>query len=355
MATGHRPVGVAIVGCGEVTHQKHLRVLKAVPEARVVGLADADVDRARWVAKQHGIRDAYASVEDLLERRDVEAIGVCVPPDQHARVGVVAIGAGKHVYMEKPLARTSEDAEAIMQAAAQQHCVHLMGFHMRWHRLVRRLKATLHEGRVGEIESVRVLWFSPRTDESLPPWRLQRGTAGGAIYEIGAHCFDLWRHLGNSEIESVQALARSGSRDDEAAVLNGWLSNGALASAVLSERTAHAIEIEVCGTKGRIRADCQRFDGLEFLPLGSAPGRAAVRLRAAGNSLRELPRALIVQRGRNDYLDSYRGAWVHFCRAVRGLERPECSLYEGRQALAAAVAAIASAESGCLQPVAAPR
>lgn len=346
MSARNGAVNIGIVGCGEVTGQKHLRALLAVPEARVVALADSDRQRLDQVADRYSIAHRYPNIFALLEHLELDAVGVCVPAFARAEVAVAAIEAGKHVYLEKPLALSLEDADRIIQAASVRRQKYLMGFHMRWHRLIREARMMVASGGVGSIETVRTLWFSPRLDEGLPSWRNRRASGGGALVEIGVHCFDLWRHLASAEVEQIFAATRGGTRDDEVAAVTARMSNGTLGSGVFSERTSHEIEAEICGAGGRLRVGCQRFDGLEFFPVGSAPGRLSLRLRGISRFLGGLPAGLRGMRNGGDYLDSYRGAWRHFCRVIRNDGEVDCAIEDGRRALAIALAAVESASTG---------
>ncbi|HSW49054.1 MAG TPA: Gfo/Idh/MocA family oxidoreductase [Bryobacteraceae bacterium] len=346
MAGRSDPVNIGIAGCGEVAGEKHLRVLHDIPRARVVALADVDGERLERVAERHRVARRYPDVSAMVDHPGLEAVGVCVPAGVHAEVAVAAILAGKSVYVEKPLALTLEDADRILQAASGKRARHLMGFHMRFHRLIREARARLAAGEIGNIESIRTTWFSPREDGTLPSWRNRRSTGGGALVEIGAHCYDLWRYLTSAEVVRVFAMARHGSREDEAAAITARMSGGIIASAHLSERTSHEIEVEICGARGRLRVGCQRFDGLEAFPLGSAPGHTDIRLRALRRFAGELPGGLAGMAKGGDYLASYRGAWEHFCRIVRDGEEPECTLEDGRRALAISLAAARSVDQG---------
>jgi myo-inositol 2-dehydrogenase / D-chiro-inositol 1-dehydrogenase len=346
MAGRGNPVRIGIVGCGEVTEQKHLRVLRDIPEAQVVALADLDAQRLHRVAERYEVKHRYQDVGALLGHSEIEAVGVCVPAHAHAEVAVAAMAAGKNVYVEKPVALTLEDADRISQAAKGRSSLHLMGFHMRWHRLIRDARARLAAGEIGELESIRTTWFSPRGDDTLPSWRNRRASGGGALVEIGVHCFDLWRYLTSAEAEQVFTVVRHGSREDEAAAVTARMNDGTVASGVFSERTSHEIEVEICGARGRLRVGCQRFDGLEAFPLGSAPGQTGIRLQALRRFLRELPEGLAGMTRGGDYLASYRGAWMHFCRIIRTGEEPGCTLEDGRRALAIALAAAQSADRG---------
>src|SRR5262249_36826400 len=156
-----------------------------------------------------------------------------------------ALTAGKHVLIEKPLALCLEDCDRLLQASRQSQGRCLMGFHMRWHRLIRTARDLVAGDLLGPLESIRCVWNSPRSDRNGPARRQRRATGGGALVELGVYQFDLWRFLLGSEVEEVHARVRHGTREDEAAVVSGRLANGVLASAAASERTSHEVEVEI--------------------------------------------------------------------------------------------------------------
>jgi predicted dehydrogenase len=112
---GDRPLGVALVGCGKVATQ-YVHHLGRYDSVRLVACADADLDRARQFAAEHGIARA-CSTDEALAAADVDIVANLTPPQAHASVTRAALDAGKHVYSEKPLATSLHDARAIVAAA----------------------------------------------------------------------------------------------------------------------------------------------------------------------------------------------------------------------------------------------
>jgi predicted dehydrogenase/GT2 family glycosyltransferase len=340
------PLGVALIGCGEVTRAKHLPALCSLPEVRVLAVADPDRERREQTGDRFRIPRRLPGVEAVLELEGIDAVGIATPPASHLEVALPAIEAGKHVWIDKPLALRREDCLELVRAAQPRQRVAVVGFHMRFHRLVRELRARIQAAGLGRIESIRSVWFSPRSDEGLPEWRRARENGGGALVEIGVHHYDLWRFLLGAEVEEVSALGRDGSRHDETAVIAARLTGGILASAVLSERTSHEIEIEVCGSEGRLRAGCLKFDGIEFLPIGAAPGDAGNRLARGAHLLRSLPRGLYSMARGGEYRESYREAWRRFAAAAREGQPSPCPLEEGLRASEVTWAAVESRMRG---------
>ncbi len=337
---------IALVGAGEVAEHKHLRALREVRGATVVALADPDTVRCARVADRYGIPQRLSEAHACFSPQIADIVGILTPPGTHAELAIAAIEQGRHVLVEKPLALTLADCDALVAASRGNSVSTMTGFHMRWHRLLSRARDLIASGVLGRLESIRGTWNSPRGDETAPPWKRARITGGGAIVELGVHLFDQWRWLTGAEVIEVFARARHGTRDDENATISATLSNGMLAEAVISERTSHVIEIEVCGDEGRLRVSCQRFDGLEVYARRETAGMMGPRRRALVRTLRELPRGIARMRTLGDYGDSYRGEWQHLVDSVRAGGTPSCTMEDGRAAVLVALAAAASAASG---------
>ena len=337
---------IGLVGCGEVCEHKHLPALGRVRGARVVALADTDPFRLAKVGDRYGVTQRFAGIDAMLDARVVDLVGVLTPPGQHVGGVVAALRAGCDVLVEKPLALTTTDVDTMLGAAATAQRRVLMGFHMRWHRLIRQAHDAIRQDAIGRPESIRTTWNSPRPDAGIPAWKCERTTGGGAIVELGVHLFDLWRYLLSTEVVSVSATSRHGRRHDENSAITAVLANGAVASAHLSERTSHEIELEICGDRGRLRVACQRFDGFEWFGIGETRGMMGPRRRGLMRTARELPRGLATMRSLGDYGDSYRGQWQHLVDAVTHGATPECTLEDGRAALRVVHAATAAAEQG---------
>lgn len=342
-------IRLAFVGCGAVTEEEHLPALQGLPGVQVVAAVDPRPERLALVCDRYAIPRRYAHVDALAADPGIDAVGVCIPAGQHRLAVPVLLAAGKHVLVEKPPGLALEDVDVMIAAARRSGARAMVGYHMRWHRMVRQARALLDRGVLGPLESVRMVWYGPRDDRDLPEWRARRELGGGALIETGVDHFDLWRHLVGADVDEIFARSRSGRRDDEAAVVSAVFDNGVLGSAVFSERTTEDIEFEVCGAAGRLRVSCNRVEGLAFHPLGADPASPRARLRRIPEVLGLLPTALRNLRQGGDFKISYRSQWEHFLEVVRTGGAVGCTLEDGRAALQTALAAVESAASG--QPV----
>jgi myo-inositol 2-dehydrogenase / D-chiro-inositol 1-dehydrogenase len=338
---------LGIIGCGIVAARGHLPALRTVPEIEVVAAADIDPDRLRGVADAFQIPGRYADPSALIADPGVEAVAVCLPARLHVDVALAALEAGRHVFLEKPIALSLADAERLVVRANHSSLTVLMGFNLRRHRLVREARQLLRQGIVGRVELVRsVLASNTRSHDDAPAWRKRRQLGGGEFFETAVHHFDLWRFLLDTDIEEIFATSQSREWEDEAAAVTARLANGALATAMFSTRTTDANTLEIYGHEGRLSLSLMRFDGLEFWPVSKPSGDLPTRVRAFTRALAALPPALLRARQGGDFLDSYRSEWRHFAACIRQRAPVDCTLEDGYRSLEAILAAIESASQG---------
>jgi predicted dehydrogenase len=280
----------------------------------------------------------------------VDAVGVLTDPGSHSELALGTIWTGKHVLVEKPLTLVASDAALLVREARSAGVVAMTGFHMRFHRLIKPARARIARGELGEIESIRVVWHSPRGDAGIAKWKTARGSGGGALVEIAVHQLDLIRYLLGSEFEWIFAASKNGTREDEAAVLSARMSDGVLVTGEFSERSPHEIEIVVSGKSGWLRIDCLRFDGLEYRDYDEVPGRPSVRFRSLATFVHNFPKGMRTLHG-GDYLKSYGESWKHFLACVRQSAPPEATFEDGLRAVEAVEAAVESVKAGQPQQV----
>jgi len=339
-----RVVKLGLIGCGRVAENYHLPALRKLAGAEVVAVADLDPQRLRRVADRFHVERRYPDVVALLDDLSVEAVAVCVPVQFHAEVALRALEAGKHVFIEKPLALSLAEADRLIECAKQAPGTAMVGFNLRWHRLLRQARALVQRGALGPLELLRTAFTSHHQD--VPEWRKRRELGGGVFFELAVHHFDLWRFLLQSEVEEVFAVSQSSHWEDETATVTARLANGVLVTSIFSQRANARNEVEIYGQAGYLRVSCYRFDGLEYASSSSPPGAVRTRLRQMAHALKELPQGALGMLQGGDFIASYRAEWCHFMEAVRRGAPAECTLEDGRRALQVALAAIESASVG---------
>ena len=187
-----RAVGLGIVGLGRFA-AFCLPAFSSLPEVRVVAVADTDRARAQNLAPA-GAR-VYQDYRDLLSDPEVEVVVISTPPYLHAPIAIQAAKAGKHLFVEKPLALSPKEATEVIQAAEKANVKLTVNYVLRYHPL-HKLAQTLVRSKIfGELLYVALVNLA--TDEGLPPehwfWDLKR--SGGIHIEHGVHFFDLVNQL----------------------------------------------------------------------------------------------------------------------------------------------------------------
>lgn len=341
MTKRNKSLKLGLIGCGQVTQQRHLPALKSLPEAVVVAISDLDANLLNRVADQFHIGKRSADFRELLDDPAIEAIGICVPAQFHVNLALAALDAGKHLFIEKPLALDLDEIDRLVERAAQSSSKIMVGFNLRWHRLVREAREIIQQGILGQVELVRAVLTS--WHENAPEWRKRRNLGGGVMIEMAVHHFDLLRFLLRSEVVEVFATSQSRKWDDETATVTARMANGALADFALSERTSSNNEVDIYGQAGRLCVACYHFDGLELFPISGSPGDIRIRMSRMIHALAELPRAIRTLKHGGDYVASYRSQWRHFIDCIRQDASVECTLEDGRHASQIMLAVLESA------------
>jgi len=228
------PIRVGMVGAGWIA-QQHRRVLDSVADARLAAVCDVDLERAGVLAAGTGAR-TYSDWRDLLDREDLGALFVCTPPRSHRDPAVAALSHGLPVYLEKPIARTLEDAADIVAAAGGTGTVCAVGY--QWHALdlLGELPGLLAGQQVGLLVGTNIGPTQSR------PWFTDMRAGGGNLLERGSHHMDLARVVAG-EVAAVQAaasrirLARGAGEAgdiDDALTIMLELASGALATVIVA-------------------------------------------------------------------------------------------------------------------------
>lgn len=343
-----QPLRLGVVGCGSVAERRHLPALSSLSEVDVVALADTDSARCERLAHDFGVARRCRSVAEVLESSDAEAVAVLTPASAHAEVALTALQAGTSVFVEKPLALSLADCDALVEEAERSSgATAMVGFNLRWHSLVRRARAMLHDGAIGRVTAVATAFTDPHlTRSQLPEWRARRDLGGGTVLEKLVHHFDLWRFLLDDEVDDVLALARSDRTDDEVTAVSARMCKGALAQALASDLTSATNVVTLYGEEGMIRLDLLRFDGLEHSALRDYPGAPRLRARRLLGSAAQFAANLGEVRRGGLFQTTYANQWRQFALAHHERRQPGATFEDGRRALQVALAAGQSATLG---------
>jgi predicted dehydrogenase len=202
-------VGFGLLGSGFMAHTYAESLAKHVPDGHLVAVAEGT--RAPALASEYGV-DLEPNAAALLARDDIEAALICTPHSTHRALTEAAAAAGKHVYIEKPMAVTLADCDAMI-AACRNAGVLLDVNHVTRHRASPlAAKGLIDDGSIGELRIVRILssvlaYLTPEHG-----WAHKAGE-GGAWLDMGVHMFDALRWFTGSEVDTIFAVVRDFAGD----------------------------------------------------------------------------------------------------------------------------------------------
>jgi predicted dehydrogenase len=236
-----RPVRVCVVGCGGVSGS-HLSAYQAHRLAELVACVDLRQPVAEAAARRYGARRWETDWEAAVGQEDVDLVDVCLPHDLHAPVAIAAARAGKHVFVEKPIANTLAEADAMIGAARAAGVRLMVDQTKRFEPRHRQIKALVEAGVLGPPvlaksaypQDITYAWEHMDAGRKRTYWK-HDGVIGG----IGIHTLDLLRWL-LGEVESVAAVAgRSGllgadRRTEDSGIVLLRFRNGAVAESTVS-------------------------------------------------------------------------------------------------------------------------
>lgn len=198
-------VRVGVIGCGAGIF--HLEGYAEEPRADVIALAGLDTDRCQQLATRFDIPHVYGDYRELLAHADIDAVSIAVPNHLHLPITVAALEAGKHVLVEKPLARNVDEGKQMVETARRTERVLAIAFQRRSRHDVTLVKSAVEQGTLGRVYHARAFWLRRSGIPGLGSWFTNKEQAGGGpLIDLGVHVLDLalWM-MGNPRVESVSA------------------------------------------------------------------------------------------------------------------------------------------------------
>ena len=197
-------IGVGLVGYKFMgrAHSNAYRQVKAffpeVPVPEMVAISGRNEQAVSEAAEQLGWKGYETDYRKLVTRDDIDLVDVSTPGYLHHDVVIAALEAGKHVYCEKPLANTLDEATDMIRAWRKAGTIAMVNFNYRRVPAVQLAKRIIDDGRLGTIRHIRAVYLQDWLLDPMAPlsWRLKKELAGsGALGDIGAHITDLARFL----------------------------------------------------------------------------------------------------------------------------------------------------------------
>ena len=286
---------IGIIGIGWYAATVLLPTLQATGRAEIVAITRRRADRLALAQQELQISEAYTDWREMLDKSALDAVFVCTPPNAHTEPTVAALERGLHVFVEKPMALTSADAQRMVAAAAQADHVLMVGYNARGMGSWRTIQQLLTQGAIGAVRQIsvaacadaRVFWQTMTLPEGIQQllaasafygaigndllgrgnWRTQSDVVGqGMFTDIGSHILDLMLWLGKGAPAQVASFAQSTGAPAIISAL-AHLDNGVLLSLAFNDAVSGGDELKFYGQgrmtfygdRGLITADWSRL------------------------------------------------------------------------------------------------
>ena len=320
-------IRVGIVGCGAITRRAHAPAFMKSPLAEIGAFVSRTRTSAEAAATECGSSGPiYDDWREVVALEDLDAVDICSPNVFHAEQSIAAAKAGKHVLVEKPIAASLDDADAMIAAANEAGVVLQVAHNLRYVPSVVAAQEVVRGGRLGNVVGLRAGFghSGPRAWAPDSTWFFDRDlSGGGALIDLGIHIIDVVGFVTGLEGREVTAMTFGEEPCEDAAHVVVRFSNGAVGTINASwvARPAPDMFLTIFGTEGTLH-----FDVRSPLTLRSAAGE---------KEQIELPEVTA------DPFDD-------FARVLEGHQPlgPVATGAEGRAALAIVDAAYTSADSG---------
>jgi myo-inositol 2-dehydrogenase/D-chiro-inositol 1-dehydrogenase/scyllo-inositol 2-dehydrogenase (NAD+) len=320
--------GLAVIGAGRAGMIHARNFACAVPEVRLVAMADPDGERLRAACSElEGVR-GFLRWQEALAAPGVDAVVVASPTATHREVAEAAAASGRHVFCEKPMALRPEDCDAMIGAARRGGVVLQIGFMRRYDALFLEARRRVEEGEIGGVTLVKSLTHGPSRPR---PWHFDVERSQGPLAEVNSHDIDTLRWFTGAEFESVYAVAGNfrcpeARRDHpdfyDTVSLVATFGNGmqGFIGGAVAVGYGYDARMEVVGTEG-------------LLQVGEPAGGPVIVCSARGTG-----KGLCEKGWQERFAEAYRAEDEDFIRCVRTGRAPRATGLDGRRAVEVVIA-----------------
>ena len=369
---------IGILGFGSMG-KTHMYSIKNIPfffsekiDLEVVAVCTKNIENARKASDQFNIPFFTDNEDDIIYNDEIDVVDICTPNIYHYNTAKKAILAGKHVYCEKPLAVTYEEAKELAALAKEKGVICGIVFNNRFLSPILKAKELVDSDKIGRVLSfsIKYLHSSALDTQKKAGWKQDKDICGGGVlFDLGSHAVDLIYYLcgefdsvlGKSQIAYPVRTGVNGkswkTNADEAFYMLATLKNGAHGTIEVSKITTGAnddLRFEIHGEKGSIAFDLMQPNFLEYydatLPDGTLGTRGYTKIECVNRY--PAPGGIFPGiKAPIGWLRGHVGSYFEFLSAVKNKKRFSPSFDEGAYVQKVLEAAYSSNKSGVWERV----
>jgi UDP-N-acetyl-2-amino-2-deoxyglucuronate dehydrogenase len=331
----------AIVGCGHIA-KKHAEAIKNAEGAELIAVCDTIPENMEFYTSEYGAKP-YINYDEMILNPEIDVINICTPSGSHAPLTVKAANAGKHIVVEKPIALSLKDTDAMIEACEKNNVKMAVLHPNRFRPAMLELRKAMDEGRFGKLShaNATVRWNRDQAYYDQAPWRGTKEFDGGVLMNQAIHNLDLLVWM-MGDVEEVYSMAATRLRNIEAEDVSTGVvrfKNGSL-GVVEAATTIYPKNFEeslsIFGENGTVKIGGKTANFVEHWQMESIVEEEAEKIK---ESIKENPF------GKPGH------QWIieDMIEAIKEDRDPIVNGIEGKKALELVIALYESAESG--QPV----
>ncbi len=258
------------IGCGSVTEKKSGPAFQKVHNSEVIAVMSRNCDKAKAYAKKNNIKKWYDDAQELVDDPEINAVYIATPPSSHATYAIMAMKAGKAVYIEKPMAVDYEECLRINRISKETGMPVFVAYYRRYLPYFLKVKELINDGAVGNVINVQIHFAQPPRELDYNnkdlPWRVQPDIAGGGyFYDLAPHQIDLLQEMLGFILKASGYKANRGKLYEAEDTLSACFQfdSGLVGSGswcFVAHESAKEDRIEIIGDKGQITFSVFTYD-----------------------------------------------------------------------------------------------
>jgi len=281
----------AIVGCGLIAQEKHIPAFsKCGKKVKIAALCDVDEALLKNVSRRFNVRKTYTKFDEMLDSEQLDLIDICTPPQTHAEMAVKALNKNIHVLVEKPMALSPSECDAMIEASTKNGRKLCIIHNQIAKKGFQKVKSLIAGGKIGDFVGMNIFFSTPVDFMTSQKDHWVHKLPAGALDETGPHAVYLslafLKNVNKAQVVARKQLAEYPWSKFEDYRINLIGENGISSIALIYSSNQQFSEVVILGTEGVIKYDCLSSDAVLYRRNSIKP--CSVGLSLLGEGIQKL-------------------------------------------------------------------